>query len=419
MDQTRLYRIVQSFKTMDTLKRWAYTKGYIPNTHGQCSARVGFCLDTLVKSCTNLKDGFTYLAHLCESAMTAFAVVDGEDLPRCKWYEHGDPRILAALWDLVEILGFQRLKASGDADALLAQWSAKGQIDAVISSSVVLLALAIFRTPSAKSTSSKLLKLNSSGALTMEDWVAKEMGKTHIGRMLLERMDAYWWNKSRLDDEFNRFNNIVATILEFNAEGYLKTKHPKIAHSLTVVWPHREISEYLHNSPGDMLDSIYPSLHGDYNVVDVLRLRLWGNHHMGWEYMDSVSLYRDCGCSIWQAIVGSIIHSPVTSFDPDLNVIKSQFLRAQILSEVKGHRSKDGTLSTRVTFSLDGIAEVGRLPLEGRIVMLHVPEDVLDIMKMQNNVECHEREDNTPADSETVTLASVDEIEVMGMLQGL
>ncbi|ESK95036.1 hypothetical protein Moror_14041 [Moniliophthora roreri MCA 2997] len=119
------------------------------------------------------------------------------------------------------------------------------------------------------------------------------------------------------------------------------------------------------------------------------------------------------------AIVGSIIHSPVASFDPDLNVIKSQFLRVQILSEVKGRRSKDGTLSTRVTFSLDGIAEVGRLPLEGRIVMLHVPEDVLDIMKTQNNVECHEHEDNMPADSETATLASVDEMEVTGMLQGL
>uniref|UniRef100_A0A0W0FCZ5 XPG-I domain-containing protein n=1 Tax=Moniliophthora roreri TaxID=221103 RepID=A0A0W0FCZ5_MONRR len=369
--------------------------------------------------------------------MTAFAVVDGEDLPRCKWYEHGDPRILAALWDLVEILGFQRLKASGDADALLAQWSAKGQIDAVISSSVVLLALGARVDTECKVDIFEAAQIEQLGGIdhgglvlilllsgiicpvSTTNRVAKEMGKTHIGRMLLERMDAYWWNKSRLDDEFNRFNNIVATVLEFNAEGYLKTKHPKIAHSLTVVWPHREISEYLHNSPGDMLDSIYPSLHGDYNVVDVLRLRLWGNRHMGWEYMDSVSLYRDCGCSIWQAIVGSIIHSPVASFDPDLNVIKSQFLRVQILSEVKGRRSKDGTLSTRVTFSLDGIAEVGRLPLEGRIVMLHVPEDVLDIMKTQNNVECHEHEDNMPADSETATLASVDEMEVTGMLQGL
>ncbi|KAK7017533.1 hypothetical protein VNI00_018585 [Paramarasmius palmivorus] len=410
MDISRLDRILKPHKTTIPLKDWSYRKGFLPRRDSDRSAYVGFSIDALARESGSLQSCFQRLARYREAAIVGFGVTHGPNLPGHR-HLRGDPAILEALLELLEILGYHCLKASADAESLLAQWAYDGHIDAIIATNTLPLALgapvvlreilstsngdvevdvydaAVLERTTGINRAGMVLILLLSGyicPLGVTDSLAKDLAaKTNIGDMLMDAMDTWLGiNQGKLEKAFYNINLELCETLETNPNRVLSRRHAKLASYFTWLWPREELALYLYNKRQRQTQLAgFAMLRGWYDIVDVARLRLWGVRHLGWEHADSSAIVRDGGLSIWQAVIASVLLSPVAEYDPEKQIIKARYLRAKILSETAMRTPRNGLKCTRFLVSLKHVGIAARLPIADKSVSLRIPDLVKRYIK--------------------------------------
>ncbi|KAK7032632.1 hypothetical protein VNI00_012897 [Paramarasmius palmivorus] len=410
MDISRLDRILKPHKTTIPLKDWSYRRGFLPRRDSDRSAYVGFSIDALARESGSLQNCFQRLARYREAAIVGFGVTHGPNLPGHR-HLRGDPAILEALSELLEILGYHCLKASADAESLLAQWAYDGHIDAIIATNTLPLALgapvvlreslstsngdvevdvydaAVLKRATGINRAGMVLILLLSGyicPLGVTDSLANDLAaKTKIGDMLMDAMDTWLGiNQGKLEKAFYNINLELCETLETNPDRALSRRHAKLASYFTWLWPREELALYLYNKRERQTQLAgFAMLRGWYDIVDVARLRLWGVRHLGWEHADSSSIIRDGGLSIWQAVMASVLLSPVAEYDPEKQIIKARYLRAKILSETAMRTPRNGLKCTRFLVSLKHAGIAARLPITDKSVSLRIPDLVKRYIK--------------------------------------